>query len=172
MDVWRAFESNIITHSAAHHIMTISELIETNGYARVTDVAKRLGISRSSASTTLKTLKQRGYVEEDLNKFLRLSPKGKKVNQGVKSNRLLLIKFLKDVLRVNPEQAEIDACKIEHLLSREAGERLLSFLRFLTSDSEKAESVLKAYWQSEGKCEGLAENCPICETNCLMVEED
>ena len=39
MDVWKQFEENNITHSAAHHLLAIRELRTTRGYARVTDVA-------------------------------------------------------------------------------------------------------------------------------------
>lgn len=40
MEVWKEFGENEITHSAAHHILAIQELIAKRGYARVTDVAK------------------------------------------------------------------------------------------------------------------------------------
>ena len=170
MEVWRAFEHNVVTHSAAHHIMTISHLLGKNGYARVTDVAKSLGISRSSASITLKALKERGYVEEDENKFLTLSEEGRHLSHSIQSKRVILIRFLKDVLRVDAEQAEVDACKIEHLLSSEAGEKLLGFMKFLFSDNPKAEACLKAYWHHEGACDGRTESCPMCDTDCLMDE--
>ncbi len=38
-DVWKQFEENNITHSAAHHLLAIMELKAARGYARVTDVA-------------------------------------------------------------------------------------------------------------------------------------
>ncbi|MFQ5709104.1 MAG: metal-dependent transcriptional regulator [bacterium] len=171
MEIWKAFERNIVTHSAAHHIMTISHLIDGKGYARVTDVAKSLGISRSSASITLKTLKEKGYVEEDENKFLRLSEKGEKLSYSIQSNRLILIKFLQDVLAVDADQAEIDACKMEHLLSQEAGEKLLHFMKFLFSNDLRASAFLEAYANYDCVCQGVTEECGICETDCLLQDE-
>ena len=171
MIIWKTFEQNIVTHSAAHHLMTISNLLEKNGYARVTDVARGLDITRGSASITLKALKVKGYVQEDENKFLRLSEKGQWLSHSIETKRMILIKFMKDVLRVEAEQAEIDACKIEHLISTKTGERLLRFLKYLSSDDIRAKSFLNAYWSYENVCQGLTDECGVCDTECLMQEE-
>ena len=62
MDVWKQFEENGITHSAAHHLLAVMDLRKDRGYARVTDVAKYLNITTGSASTNLKNLKQKGHA--------------------------------------------------------------------------------------------------------------
>lgn len=143
--VWKNFETNALTHSSAHHLLAIHELLAHHGYARVTDVAKHLGITRGSASVTLKALKSRGYVSEDENKFLRLSSAGKQLVELITANRQVLFKFLRDVLAVNPEQAEMDACKVEHLFSPEAGLQLWRFLDFLFSNDHHAVAFLAAF---------------------------
>jgi len=79
METWKAFEQNPITHSAAHHLVTIAELLEEYGYARVSDVARSLHITRGSASITLKNLKARGLVTEDDRRFLGLSDEGMEI---------------------------------------------------------------------------------------------
>lgn len=166
-DVWKEFESNQITHSVAHHLAAIHELTEAHGYARVSDVARHLDITRGSASLTLKALKERNYVLEDQNKFLRLSDEGRRIVDGVLTNRAIVRKFLKDVLRVEGRQAEVDACKVEHLLSLETGERLLHFVRFLLSDASVSRRFLRTFWEEKALCHDL-EACPICEEECLM----
>ena len=69
-DVWKQFEQNPISHSAAHHIVAIVELLERHGYARVSDVAKLLNITRGSASLTLKALKVRTLIKQDFDRAL------------------------------------------------------------------------------------------------------
>lgn len=170
MIIWKTFEQNIVTHSAAHHLMTISNLLEKNGYARVTDVARGLDITRGSASITLKALKVKGYVQEDENKFLRLTEKGERLSHSIQTKRMILMKFMKDVLQLQAEQAEIDACKIEHLISAKTEERLLRFLKYLFSNDIRAKSFLNAYWTYENVCQGKIEDCAVCETECLMHE--
>ena len=77
-EVWRAYEENELSHSAAHHLLSIHELRRQSGYARVSDIAKHLSITKGSVSTAMKLLKERGYVQEDHNKFLELTEKGSK----------------------------------------------------------------------------------------------
>ncbi len=127
MEVWKEFHENEITHSAAHHLLAIQELTSKRGYSRVTDVAKFLEITTGSASTNLKSLKQKGLVVEDDNRFLRLSDEGMKLAEAILSRREILEQFFREVLGVNPMMAEIDACKTEHLLSMETTQKMAEF---------------------------------------------
>ena len=130
-ETWKEFGENVITHSAAHHLLAILELTSQRGYARVSDVAKHLDITTGSASTNLKGLKQKGYVDEDDNKFLILSDEGRKLAEAILSRRGILQTFFTEVLGVNPEQAEIDACKTEHLLSKETTTKMANLAKQL-----------------------------------------
>ncbi len=127
-DVWKQFEENNITHSAAHHLTAIHELREKRGYARVTDVAKHLNITTGSASTNLKSLKSKGLITEDENRFLALTEEGLAIAKAVLSRKGILERFFEDVLKVSHEQAEIDACKTEHLISSETAKKLTRFV--------------------------------------------
>jgi Mn-dependent DtxR family transcriptional regulator len=127
-DVWKEFEENTISHSAAHHLIAIVELRSSLGYARVTDVANHLNITSGSASTNLKGLKQRGFVYEDGNKFLQLTEEGLTLADLVIRRKKVLKSFLADVLKVSEEQAEVDSCKTEHLISIETTIKLERFL--------------------------------------------
>ena len=129
MDVWKQFEENSITHSQAHHLLAVMDLREQRGYARVTDVAKTLNITTGSASTNLKTLKSRNLIVEDDNRFLVLTAEGDAVARAVIARKKLFQRFLIDVLKVAPEQAEIDACKTEHLLSAETTRKLDKYMK-------------------------------------------
>ncbi|HMO18482.1 MAG TPA: metal-dependent transcriptional regulator [Oligoflexia bacterium] len=123
-EVWKEFGENEITHSAAHHLLAIYELHEKRGYARVTDVAKFLEITTGSASTNLKSLKAKGLIDEDDNKFLSLSAEGRRLTEAILSRRTILEEFFTKVLGVSEEQASIDACKTEHLLSDETTKKM------------------------------------------------
>ncbi|MCS6771158.1 MAG: metal-dependent transcriptional regulator [Kiritimatiellae bacterium] len=168
VDVWKSYEENTLTHSAAHYLMTIRELLETQGYARVTDIAKRLNITRGSCSISLKPLKRRGLVVEDANKFLQLSPEGRRLAEIVERNDELLEIFFRDVLGVNPDQAEIDACKIEHLLSIETSVKLCNFIECIRSGSPAARAFLDQLRQQERACKHEVRTCPHCQETCFF----
>lgn len=152
-EVWRAYEKNELSHSAAHHLMAIHELREAHGYARVSDIAKHLSITKGSVSTAMKHLKERGYVQEDLNRFLELTEQGLKVVKEVEETRLVVQRFLRDGLGMDEDDAMIDACKVEHLISTEARRRLVRFLHVLFSEEPAANGFLQMF--REGALESL-----------------
>jgi len=166
-DVWKEFEQNPVTHSAAHHLIAIAELREEHGYARVSDVARALNITRGSASLTLKALKQRGLVLEDDNRFLLLSDEGEALAVAVRGKKHLLQRFLRDALGVCEHQADVDACKIEHLLSDEAAHQLAKFLRFVSSDETGGRKFIEAWKRFSTPCNQDPSRCPICEVECM-----
>ncbi len=167
MDIWKAFEQNVISHSAAHHLMAIDDLIERLGYARVSDIARQLNITRGSVSITLRPLKKAGLVEQDENRHLRLSEPGRNLVSAIKTKRHLIQRFLSDVLSVAPEQAEIDACKLEHLVSNSTAQRLLSFLRFLEADQDCVHEFIEKWSAHESACNRTPGTCPSCRDECL-----
>lgn len=166
-ETWKEFDQNVISHSAAHHLMAIDDLINRFGYARVSDVARELHITRGSVSISLRPLKKAGLVEQDENRHLRLSERGQNLVAAIKTKRHLMQRMLAEILGVESEQAEIDACKLEHLVSNQTAQRLLSFLRFLDSDETRGHAFVKAWRAFELDCERGGGPCPSCDNTCL-----
>lgn len=124
---------NDLTHSMVHYLLAIHKLKETKGYARVTDIAHEMGLTKGSVSTALNNLKKRELVLEDESKFLSLSSAGHTAVHDILSSRTLLYYFLKDVVGVSEETAHKDSCLMEHLMSDESRDRLFNFMRELCS---------------------------------------
>ncbi len=167
METWKEFDQNIITHSAAHHLMAIDDLMQKRGYARVSDVARQLNITRGSVSISLQPLKKAGFVLQDENRHLRLSDRGQELVDSIKTKRRLVRRLFAEVLGVDPTQAEVDACKMEHLISRESALRLNSFLRYIDSDEAAARKFDRAWREYEKNCHHDPAECPSCDTDCL-----
>lgn len=128
---------NELTHSMAHYLLTIHKLKESKGYARVTDIAKDMGLTKGSVSTALNNLKKRELVEEDDSKFLSLSKEGHEHVHSILSSRTLLYYFLKDILKVDDETAHQDSCLMEHLVSEETREKFFRFMKAVATQSGK-----------------------------------
>ncbi len=170
METWKEFEANELTHSAAHHLLAIHEVGQCyGGWARVSDIARRLGITRGSVSINLRTLKKRKLVVTDEHRMVKLSPKGQKIAQAVMAKKAVVKTFLRDVLNVPESQAEIDSCKIEHLISDPTGVQLVHFMRFLVSEDPAARELLLRFRHCKDHCPD-AKTCPVCKDHCLIQE--
>lgn len=136
---------NDLTHSMVHYLLAIHKLKEAKGYARVTDIAHEMGLTKGSVSTALTNLKKRELVLEDESKFLSLSPAGHEAVHGILSSRTLLYYFLKDIIGVNEEVAHKDSCLMEHLMSSETREKFFNFMKVIVSDEIKKSHFTTSY---------------------------
>lgn len=165
---WRDFEKNDITHSAAHYLMAVDALRDEFGYARVTDVAEMLEVSRGAASMSISQLKKRGWISEDPHRFLLLTEDGKQMARLVEQNFRILCKFFEEVLGMSSDVAMSDACKMEHLMSLETGRRLVWLMRYILSDESRAAKIHSVMASFRPGCES-AEKCPLCEGGECLV---
>ena len=159
---WKAFEDNRITHSVAHYLMAIEKLLSDNGYARVTDVAGFLKITRGAASVALSQLKERGLIKEDPNRFLLLTEEGKLISGKINRNYFLLYRFFHTVLGTTSEQAREDACKAEHLLSGATSEALLQLLQVLYSEPDMLNRLMDLMKYGNRSCDS-GNSCWQCQ---------
>ncbi len=161
-----------VTHSMGHYLMAVRDQLKDSGYARVTDIATRLGISRSSVSVALASLRDKGYLTEDKNHFFQLTDKGESLARQIYGNHLLLETFFREILKVNEETALVDACNIEHLLSPETSQKLLCYVRFFL-DREDALQELLSHMREYRKSCSLKDECGLCkgEQECPFVDE-
>ncbi len=121
---WREYTYTNLSHSRAHYLMAIEALRSELGYARTTDVAEMLEVSRGAASMALSQLKKRGWVTEDPNRFLLLTDEGLRITELVSNNFDILRRFFEEVLGLKKDDALTDACKMEHLINTETCVRL------------------------------------------------
>jgi Mn-dependent DtxR family transcriptional regulator len=151
--------------------MAIDSLRNELGYARVTDVAEMLDVSRGAASMAIAHLKKRGWVSEDPNRMLLLTNDGEGMANLVEHNFRILSKFFEEVLGAPRDVALADACKMEHLMSLETGKRLVWLMRYILSDETRAAQFHQQMAKFMDGCDSV-EECPLCEGNeCLVGPE-
>jgi Mn-dependent DtxR family transcriptional regulator len=127
-----------LSHSMVHYLLTIHKLKEGRGFARVTDIAKELQLTKGSVSTALVGLKNKQLVEEEENcKFLILTEKGHEEVHRILSSRTLLFYFFKDFVGVSEKTAEIESCQMEHLLSEHTSIKFFEFMKKISCTCSK-----------------------------------
>ncbi|MEG0314620.1 MAG: metal-dependent transcriptional regulator [Erysipelotrichaceae bacterium] len=102
-------------------------LLENNGSIKSIEVAKMLEVSRPSVNKAMSVLKEYGFITQETYGDIYLTKQGRSKAESVLNRHLKIRNFLIDVLEVNEIVAEIDACKIEHIISDETFNKLTSF---------------------------------------------
>ena len=116
-----------IHQSAEDYLEAMLILQEKHGYIRSIDIAKHLGVTKPSVSYAVKRLKESGYINMESNGPITLAPAGLKIAKRIYERHKALTAFL-EKLGVSEEQAEEDACKIEHVISHETYVAICNFV--------------------------------------------
>ena len=95
---------------------------------RSVDVADQLGVSKASVNKALSSLKEAGMVEQSRYGRVTLTEKGRHYGALVWRAHRALRTFLETDLGVSAETADEEACLMEHVLSADTMERLISYL--------------------------------------------
>lgn len=111
----------------------IAELISTIGQARVTDIARRLGVTHVTVNRTVQRLRAAGLVNAKPYRAVSLTEAGQKLSEQSRHRHETVVEFLKS-LGVPDPIAHMDAEGIEHHVSRET---LDAFLKHLKSHTRK-----------------------------------
>lgn len=117
-----------VTASLEDYLEAIYFLNGKNEGVRVTDIALELNISKPSVNRAINTLKSQGLVEHEHYGSLTLTDDGLKIAENIAGRHVTLKKFLRDVLEVDEEVAENEACLIEHNLSADTVGRISRFM--------------------------------------------
>ena len=120
-----------LTPSLEDYLETILILSEEKKIARVKDISRRMGVRTASVVGALKNLENKGYVIHEKYGYVELTEKGKKAAEQVYHRHKILKKFFLGVLDLSEDEAERNACNIEHYLTHEAVERFLKFINFI-----------------------------------------
>lgn len=123
-----------LRESGEDYLETILILQKRTGFVRSIDVASELGYSKPSISRAMGILKENGYITVAPDGQILLTDEGERLAGAVYARHLLLTRFLNEVLGVSEENSDIDACKIEHVISEETFEKLDGFVKGYLKD--------------------------------------
>ncbi len=108
-----------IHESAEDYLEQILMLLEQKGYARSTDIAIGLNVTKPSVSVAMKKLRENGYISMGTDGLISLTDKGYEIARRIYDRHKSLTRYLVQ-LGVPETIAREDACKIEHDLSEES----------------------------------------------------
>ncbi|MFC5559395.1 transcriptional regulator MntR [Ureibacillus thermophilus] len=130
------------TPSMEDHIEQIYLLIETKGYARVSDIAEALSVLPSSVTKMVQKLDKDGYLVYEKYRGLTLTPKGEKLGKRLVKRHELLEQFLR-LIGVDEDKIYQDVEGIEHHLSWNSIDRIADLVQLLEEDKEIVKKLEK-----------------------------
>ena len=110
------------------YVELISDLLATEGEARPTDIARRLGVSHATVIKTIARLKKAGVATSRPYRGIFLTEAGEALAARVRSRHRLVVEVL-IAIGVPAEAAEADAEGIEHHVSETTIDVFDRFLR-------------------------------------------
>lgn len=108
-----------VNESAENYLETILVLSKKLPVVRSVDVATELGFKKSSVSVAMKNLREKNHITVSDAGFISLTVSGREIAEMIYERHELLTTWLTR-LGVPEKIASQDACKIEHVISKES----------------------------------------------------
>ena len=108
-----------LLESGENYLETILVLTKKNGSVRSIDIADAMQFTKASVSRAMSILKRDNYIIMQPDDSIILTKESQKKAAEVYDRHVTLTHFINEVLGVDVEIAEKDACRIEHIISPE-----------------------------------------------------
>lgn len=109
-----------LTFTMENYLEAIYELSSDKEGARVSDIAKRLGVSKASTNSAIVSLAEKGLINYEKYKEIFLTVRGLELAKSTSDKHRIIKKFFVEILKIEGEIADNDACAIEHVISRDS----------------------------------------------------
>jgi len=150
------------TASMEDYLEAIANLSEEETGVRVTQISNRLGVKKPSVTAALHRLSEEGLVKHKRYGIVELTREGRMIAEGVRRRHEVLFRFLSEVLDIDGEIAQEDACRMEHSMSPTSLEKLAKFVEFVMT-CPKGEPVwhkgFKYYFEHGERDQELLARC-------------
>lgn len=118
----------IVNESAENYLETILVLSKQLPVVRSVDVANELGFKKSSVSVAMKNLREKNHITVTKAGFIYLTDSGRVIAEMIYERHQLISSCLMK-LGVSEKTAVEDACRIEHVISKESFDALKNHIK-------------------------------------------
>lgn len=122
-------KSNSLSQSLEDYLEAIYLISKINKVIRVKDVVAKMKVKTASVIGALKKLVTKGFIEHERYGYIELTEEG--IDKAIKiyEKHSMLLYFINDILGVEKNIAEKDACNIEHFISDQTFDELINFVK-------------------------------------------
>lgn len=158
-----------LTASLEDYLEAIFHIVAEKQAARGKDIAKRLKVNSSSVTGALRSLSEKGYINYAPYDLITLTENGQTIAREIVRRHETLRDFFETILKIEKNEAEETACKVEHAVSRKTLDKLISFVEFIETCPRTGKDWLASF---DVKCECPSmqgDECSECLSRCVNV---
>lgn len=127
----------MLTARTADYLETIYVLSLANDTVGVSQVAAQRSVTIPTARSAVVRLRDEGLIRQERYGKILLTESGRRRAESVYRTHKAIFRFLHEVLGINAETADAEACVMEHGLSEDTRVRLVEFLDRQCSDKQE-----------------------------------
>jgi DtxR family Mn-dependent transcriptional regulator len=127
------------------YLEVIHDLVSETPGVRTTDIAERLGCRLPTVTRTVQKMADLGLVKHKSRGLIHLTEQGRSTARDIAHRHSDTVAFLVKVLGLTEQQAQRDACMIEHGLSPLAAQRLHEFLEYFNELDKPRRAIITGF---------------------------
>ena len=162
-----AIKSPVLSESLEDYLEIILDLEKTQKVARVKDIAQKMGVLRGTVTGALKNLSEKGLINYEPYSFITLTKNGAAIAREIARRHEIIKKFLENVLLLDSQKAEENACRMEHAMDKAAINRLVQFIEYIHHCPRTGEDWIQAFVKYYSKNVHDKKNCDPCLDACM-----
>ena len=124
-----------LSSTSEDYLETIYHIEIKKKVVRPKDISKAQNVAKSTVTAALQNLAEKRLINYEPYEVITLTDEGRNEAERIAVRHTIIKRFLQDVLRLKPEQADDTACKMEHTVDQNVLERFVCFLAFLRRHS-------------------------------------
>jgi DtxR family Mn-dependent transcriptional regulator len=159
-------KSKRLSASMEDYLEAIYHIVSEKKAARAKDIAVRMAVNSASVTGALRLLADKGHINYAPYDVITLTPEGEILARDIVRRHEILKDFFTKILDVNEQEAEDNACKLEHAISPLIIDRLVRFVEFIQVCPRGGEEWIGGFRQFCEKDDTLS-GCEDAISRCL-----
>jgi DtxR family Mn-dependent transcriptional regulator len=112
------------SESVEMYLETIYRLEKEKNHAHLVEIAEEMKVTKPSVNKAINLLKGKDLIKHEHYGPVNLTDKGREIAEKLYKKHITIYNYFVDVLKLEPELANKNACRIEHYLDDEVIESM------------------------------------------------
>lgn len=159
-------KSKPLSANMEDYLETIYHIVSQKKAARAKDIAVRMAVNSASVTGALRLLAEKGHINYAPYDVITLTARGEALALDIVRRHEILKDFFTKVLNVEAQEAEENACRMEHAVSPVIIDRLVRFVEFIQICPRGGDAWIDGFRRFCEKDDPLA-GCGSALSDCL-----